>query len=129
MGEGRAKGKVLEATMLKAASLTTDQNPELRAGEVDTPLLSSPGPGSTPRSRDGRSRRAGCSLSHSLQPQKPALPIHGRGERERTARRSLLTADPRSAPARAEGTVVRDPDGGVRPRRQLGAAAPGFSHP
>lgn len=74
-------------------------------------------------------QQAAASLPFPPAPETCPPDPRSRGAERTPARRSLLTADPRSEPARAEGAVLRDPDGGVRPRRQLGAAAPGFSHP
>lgn len=132
VGEGRAKGKVLEATMPKAASLTTDRNPELGAGRLRAlPSPSSPAPGSTPTLPGMAEQKEQAAASLPFPPAPETCPPDPRSRAaERTpARRSLLPADPRSEAARAEGAVLRDPDGAFRPRRQLGAAAPGFSHP
>lgn len=132
VGEGRAKGKVLEATMPKAASLTTDRNPELGAGRLRAlPSSSSPAPGSTPTLPGMAEQKEQAAASLPFPPAPETCPPDPRSRAaERTpARRSLLPADPRSEAARAEGAVLRDPDGAFRPRRQLGAAAPGFSHP
>ena len=132
VGEGRAKGKVLEATMPKAASLTTDRNPELGAGRPRTlPSPSSPAPGSTPTLPGMAKQKEQAAASLPFPPAPETCPPDPRSRAaERTpARRSLLAADPRSEAARAEGAILRDPDGAFFLRRQLGAAAPGFSHP
>lgn len=104
VGEGRAKGKVLEATMPKCESLTTDRNPELGAVRFRAlPSLILPGPGVyTHTPRDGGTERAGCSLSPVPSgPQKPALPIHGRGQRR--GRRPAGHCWPRPRAARLRG--------------------------